>query len=103
LERDGIYQSKNKTKYVCNDIGANSFPIGWQINLWEILYGLSKMGYGKDARLNRAWDLLDSKLDADGRMKLDWTHAQSLWKIGKKDENNEWLTFYVLLAQKYRG
>jgi hypothetical protein len=25
-----------------------------------------------------------------------------MWKIGKKDENNEWLTFYVLLAKKYR-
>ncbi|MEI6090997.1 MAG: hypothetical protein WCR42_11130 [bacterium] len=102
LERDGIYRSKDKSRYVNNDIGANSFPIGWQTNLWEILYGLSKMGYGKDARLNRAWDLLDSKLDADGRIKLEWTHAQSLWKIGKKDEYNEWLTFYVLLAKKYR-
>jgi hypothetical protein len=102
LDREGIYQRKDHNKFVNKDISTNSFPTGWYTNLWEILYSLSKIGYGRDDRLKRAWDLLESKLDVDGRMKLDWTPTKCIWKIGKKDENNMWLTFYVLLAKKYR-
>lgn len=103
LDRDAVYQRNDKSKFVNKDIFANSFPSGWYTNVWEILYSLSKMGYGQDVRLKRAWDLVDGKLDVEGRMKLDWTPTRCIWKIGKKDENNEWLTFYVHLARKYRG
>ena len=103
LDREAVYQRTDKSKFVNKDIFANSFPSGWYTNLWEILYSLSKIGYGQDVKLKRAWDLLNSKLDVDGRMKLDWTPTRCIWKIGKKDENNEWLTFYVLLAKKYAG
>ena len=102
LDREAIYQRKDNSKFVNKDIFANSFPTGWYTNLWEILFSLSKIGYGQNEKLKRAWDLLDSRLDIEGRMKLDWTPAKCIWKIGKKDENNEWLTFYVLLARKYR-
>ena len=103
LDREAVYKRTDKSKFVNKDIFANSFPSGWYTNLWEILYSLSKIGYGQDIKLKRAWDLLESKLDVDGRMKLDWTPTKCIWKIGKKDENNEWLTFYVLLAKKYAG
>ena len=33
---------------------------------------------------------------------LDFTPAQSPWKVGKKGEANAWVTFYVLLALKCR-
>ncbi len=102
LDREGIFQRNDTSRYVNKDIFANSFPSGWYANLWEVLYSLSKMGYANDSRLKRAWDLLDSKLDADGRMNLDWTPTKCIWKIGKEDVSNEWLTFYVLLAKKFR-
>jgi hypothetical protein len=102
LDREVIYQRKDNSKFVNKDIFANSFPTGWYTNLWEILFSLSKIGYGQNEKLSRAWDLLDSRLDVDGKMKLEWTPTKCMWKIGKKDENNEWLTFYVLLAKKYR-
>jgi hypothetical protein len=102
LDREGIYQRKDNTRFVNKDIFANSFPSGWYTNNWEILYSLSKMGYGQDIRLKRAWDLLDSKSDADGKIKLDWTPTRCIWKIGSKGQPNEWLTFYVLLARKFR-
>jgi hypothetical protein len=102
LDREGIYQRKDNSKFVNKDIIANSFPTGWYTNLWEILFSLSKIGYGQNEKLKRAWDLLDSRLDVEGRMKLDWTPTKCIWKTGKKDEKNEWLTFYVLLAKKYR-
>jgi hypothetical protein len=102
LDREAVYKRIDKSKFVNKDIFANSFPSGWYTNLWEILYAMSKIGYSQDVKLKRAWDLLNSKLDVDGRMKLDWTPTKCIWKVGKKDENNEWLTFYVLLAKKYR-
>jgi len=102
LDREGIFQRNDHSRYVNKDIFANSFPSGWYANLWEVLYSLSKMGYAKDVRLKRAWDLLDRNLDSDGRLKLDWTPTKCIWKIGKKEVTNEWLTFYILLAKKYR-
>jgi hypothetical protein len=101
LDREGIYKSKDKESFINHDIELTSFPITWRANLWEILFSLSKMGYGKDIRLIRAWNLLDSKIDIDGRIKLDWTPGQCLWKVGKREEYNEWLTFYVHLAKKH--
>jgi len=102
LDREGIYQSKDNSKFVNKDIFVDSFPTGWYTNLWEILFSLSKLGYGQNEKLKKAWDLLDSRLDEDGRMNLGWTPTSCRWKIGKKGENNEWLTFYVHLARKYR-
>jgi hypothetical protein len=103
LNREGIYKSNDKESFIRQGIDLNAFPIIWQANLWEILYSLSKMGYGKDTRLKRAWDLLESKTDKDGRIKLDWAPPKSSWKTGKLKEYNEWLTFYILLAKKYNG
>jgi hypothetical protein len=102
LDREAIYKTTDKKMFVSKDINVTSFPIGWQVNLWEILYSLSKMGFGNDERLERAWKVLETKLDKEGRIKLDWTHPQSLWKVGKQKQDNEWLTFYVLLAKKYK-
>jgi hypothetical protein len=102
LDREGIFKKGDNNQYVNRDIFTNSFPSGWYANLWEVLYSLSKMGYGYDERLSRAWDLLESRLDEEGRMKLDWTPTRCIWKVGKKGLNSDWLTFYVLLARKYR-
>ncbi len=33
---------------------------------------------------------------------LDSTPAQSPWKVGRKGIANPWVTFYVLLAMKFR-
>ena len=79
------------------------FPIIWRTNVWEILYALSKMGYGKDERLRDAWKVLESRRDSEGRYKLDWTPAQCLWKAGNRGEPNKWITLYCMLAEKYRG
>ena len=81
----------------------NSFPITWKANVFEILLALSKMGYGKDDRLERAWNVLDAKRGKSGRYFLDWKPSQSPWKIGKKNEPNKWVTFYAYLTHKLRN
>jgi len=54
LRRNGIYKSKDHNQFVCRDMESESFPINFSTNVWEVLYALSKMGYGKDERLKSA-------------------------------------------------
>ena len=103
LKRGGIYQSKSRDIFVNDDMKRHAFPIIWRANIWEILYALSKMGYGNDERLNRAWNELESRADESGRYKLDWTPTECPWKVGERGEVNKWITFYAWMAEKYRA
>lgn len=100
LSRDGIYKSTNLKEFVNKDMKRVSFPITWRANVFEILLALGKMGYGKDRRLERAWNILEGKRDDEGKHLLDWTPSQSPWKVGKRNEPNKWVTFYAYLALK---
>jgi len=102
LVRDGIYRNDDKNTFVNKDISRLSFPIIWRVNIFEILYSLSRMGYGKDRRLKNAWRFFDTLKSANGKYKLDWTPIQCPWKVGKRGIENKWITFYSLLAQKYK-
>ncbi len=79
------------------------FPFHWRAGLVEVLYHLSRMGYGNDQRLKRAWALLATKSNSEGRYLLEWTPSQSAWKVGKRGAANKWMTLYALLAQKAAG
>jgi hypothetical protein len=103
LNRGGIYRSNNPDIFVNDDMKRHAFPIIWRANIWEILYALSKMGYGNDERLNSAWRELESRADETGRYKLDWTPTECPWKVGERGEVNKWITFYVLLAEKHKA
>ena len=102
LSRDGIFKTTNLNEFVNKDINRNSFPIIWRANMFEILLALSKMGYGNNSKLERAWKLMDTKRDALGSYILDWTPTQCPWKVGKRNQPNKWLTFYSYLAHKYK-
>jgi hypothetical protein len=102
LRRDGIYKTTNLYEFVNEDMERISFPITWRANVFEILLSLSKMGYGKNDRLERAWKILNTKRDNKGRYLLDWTPEQSPWKVGKRNEVNKWVTFYAYLAHKFK-
>jgi hypothetical protein len=101
LLRDGVFKRTKPEELVNKDMERNAFPITWRANLFEVLLALSKMGYGKDSRLARAWNLLHSRADERGRFILDWTPGQSPWKVGERDELNKWITFYAHLAHKF--
>ena len=103
LLRGGIFKSTNLKELVNKDMERNSFPISWRANVYEVLLALSRMGYGKDSRLERAWSFLDVKADKNGRYVLDWTPEQSPWKVGKRNQPNKWITFYAHLAHKFRS
>jgi hypothetical protein len=101
LRRGGIFQSTHPGIPVNQDMLSLSFPITWRANAWEVLYALSKMGYGRDERLQAAWTLLENKADPAGRYPLDWTPTQCPWKVGERGEASKWITFYVEAARKH--
>ena len=102
LSRDGIFKKTNLNEFVNKDMTRNSFPIIWRANVFEILLALSKMGYGKNTKLERSWKLMDTKRDEFGRYVLDWTPTQCPWKVGKQNQPNKWLTFYSYLAHSFK-
>ena len=102
LNRGGFYKSGKNTVLVNKDINTLTFPVIWRTNSWEILLALSKMGYGKDLRLENAWKFLDSLKNKNNRYNLDYTPPQALWKVGVRGSENPWITFYVFLTKKYR-
>jgi hypothetical protein len=103
LRRGGIFQSAHPEIPVNRDVQQMSFPITWRANAYEVLYALSKMGYSNDERLRAAWTALEGKVDATGRYHLDWSPTQCPWNVGKRGEENKWITFYVEAARRYRA
>jgi hypothetical protein len=102
LSRGGIFRPRILGS-VNDDMGRLSFPITWRANAWEVLYALSKMGYGGDERLRPAWTALDDRASPAGRFPLDWTPSGCPWTVGKRGEPNKWITFYVELARAHQG
>lgn len=103
LNRGGIYRSNDPSRFVNRDMEQEAFPVTWRTNIWEILYALSRMGYGRDERLYAAWKVMESRKDAEGKYLLHQTPGQCPWKVGKTGEPNKWITLYCMLAEKYRN
>jgi hypothetical protein len=103
LKRDVFFRTSDLSMPINQDVTRTHFPITWRAGLVEMLYALSKMGYGEHAELNRAWEILESKHDAQGKCPLDWNPTQALLKPGKRGEANKWVTFYALLAKKFKS
>ena len=100
LGRGDIFQSQHPGIPVNRDVQIQSFPITWRANVYEVLYALSKMGFGSDEMLQAAWKLQEGQADSIGRHRLDWTPTQCPWMAGKRGELNKWITFYAEAARK---
>lgn len=99
LRRGGVFRRNDRSMPVTRESALTVFPFTWGCGLIDVLLGLATLGCGKRPELAAAWAALDSKRDADGRYRLDWTPSQSLLRAGKRGEPNPWVTFYALLAR----
>lgn len=102
VERGGVFRSDEPTAPVTKEAAQTLFPFGWGCGLIDVLLALSRMGHGQAPELDRAWSLLESKRLPDGRFVLDATPSQALLSGGKRGAPSKWVTFYALLAHKYR-
>ena len=71
-----------------------------RVGLQNIVEAFCALGYGGDARLNEAWDMLDGKKTADGRYILNGTLSKSFLPKERVGKPSKWATFYALLAKK---
>ncbi len=107
LKRDVFYDRAGKTKLLPDgNIGwrgiDNFFPVEtMRIGLPLTIAALAVLGEGDQPGLSRAWAILEGKKQANGRYLLDGTLTKQPCKFGNVGEENKWVTFYVLLAEKH--
>jgi hypothetical protein len=97
LDRQVLFKMTNPDELVVKNAGALVFPFTYREGLIDVLYPLVKMGYMKHPKMQRAWDLLESKRTPDGKFPLDWMPANKYLNPGKIGEPNKWTTFYAYL------
>ena len=110
LKRNVFYSSdKTKTLYDKNGrfgwrIIDNFFPVEpMRVGLPLIVSALSVLGAGSHPALSEAWEMLREKKDDSGKLHLDGTLTKQPCSFGKSGQSNKWVTFYALLAEKYRA
>lgn len=71
-----------------------------RIGLQNIVESFCALGYGNDPRLQKAWDILNSKKTSFGKYLLNGTLTKSYLPKERVGKPSKWVTFYALLAEK---
>ena len=71
-----------------------------RVGLQNIVESFCALGYGNDLRLSEAWNILDSKKNADGKYILNGTLTKSYLPRERVGKPSKWVTFYAMLAEK---
>ena len=107
-KRDVFYTS-DKSKFIIEGRPGwrfidNFFPVEpMRIGLPLTVAALSILGAGNHAALKKAWDFLNEKTDENGKLILDGTLTKQPCNFGKVGQPNKWVSFYALLAEKYKA
>lgn len=107
LNRDVFYTSDKSSLVVDGKAGwryiDNFFPVeSMRIGLPLIISSLCILGVGNHTGMKKAWDILESKKNNSGRLALEGTLSKQPCSFGKVGQENKWLTFYSVLAEKQR-
>lgn len=79
------------------------FPLFYVTDVLQNLEALSRLGFGSDARLASAIDLVLGKQDQDGRWKMEYTYNGKTWvDIEEKGQPSKWVTLRALRVLKHR-
>jgi len=80
------------------------FPVFYVTDVLQLVEGLVEAGYGDDARLDNAYDLILSKRDPAGRWKLEYSYTGKTWAdIERKGKPSKWVTLRALRVLKGAG
>lgn len=74
-----------------------------RVGIQNIVEAMSILGYGKIKEMEKAWSILESKKDNDGRYILNGTLTKSYLPKEKINQASKWITLYALLANKYNS
>lgn len=86
-------------------VSSTWFKFGFLLSYWsdvlELVTVLAQAGYGRDPRLDAAWQLILDKQDAQGRWKLENSLNGKTWQdIEAKGQPSKWITLRARLALK---
>jgi len=101
LNRDVLFRHDDLEHIIIN-VGTFHPPFYTRIGWHMILCALSILGKGNDPGCKRLWEILDSKCDGNGKYILDGSLTKPYIKRETPKKPSKWVTFYVLLAEKYR-
>lgn len=77
------------------------FPIEFmRVGLPMLLEALSVLGAGRAPELREAWDMLNAKRDAQGRIKLEGNLPKSCLPKERVGKPGKWVTLYACLAAR---
>lgn len=77
------------------------FPLFYVTDLLQVVEVLVALGYGHDARLANAVQLIRGKQTAQGNWLLEYSYAGKTWvEIGEKKQPNPWVTLRALRVLK---
>jgi hypothetical protein len=79
-------------------------PLSYQSDVLETVENLVDLGYGADSRLDRAFDLILSKRDGQGRWPLEDSLNGRTWtRIEAKGKPSKWVTLRALRTLRKAG
>ena len=103
-QHDVLFHQQSPDKIIINEMAGTLYPIDHvHIGLQVIMYGLSVLGEANHPGCNKAWALLDSKKDIEGKYILSESFGEPIYNVGMVGQPNKWVTLHVLLAEKYRS
>lgn len=77
------------------------FPVFYVTDLLQLVEALVGLGYGSDERLRDALDLIQFKMDGEGRWALEYDYSGKTWgEFGAKKQPNKWVTLRALRVLK---
>jgi len=80
------------------------FPVFYVTDVLQLVEALVEAGYGNDARLDNAYDLILDKRDPAGRWKMEYSYAGKTWAdVERKGQPSKWVTLRVLRVFKKAG
>jgi hypothetical protein len=80
------------------------FPVFYITDILQIVEALVALGYGADARLANALQLIRDKQDAQGRWSLEYDYTGKTWvDFGPKKTPNKWVSLRALKVLKMAG
>jgi hypothetical protein len=80
------------------------YPIAYVTDVLQNLEVLTALGRGEDACLHPALELLESKRDAQGRWKLEYTYNGKTWAdVEVKGKPSKWVTLRALRVLRRAG
>ena len=102
LNREILFKTTDLMKLVRKDAILTYFPFTYHAGLIDVLYPISKMGYGSDKRVKRAWEILEKHRTEEGKYILEKKPKSRYLDPGQLNQPNKWITFYSYLCKVLR-